>query len=72
MFVTRLPKRSTREHDPATMPVVSDAACGMLEPREVAPTGRPSAVSSTPFASQAAAGAKRSRPSNVRLTVGRA
>ena len=36
------------------------------------PAGRPSAVSSTPLASHAAAGANRSRPSNVRLTVGRA
>ena len=34
--------------------------------------GRPSADSWMPFASHAAAGAKRSRPSNVRLTVGRA
>ena len=37
-----------------------------------APAGRPSADSSMPLASHAAAGAKRSRPSNVRLTVGRA
>ncbi len=36
------------------------------------PEGRPSAVSSIPSASHAAAGAKRSRPSNVRLTLGRA
>ena len=35
-------------------------------------SGRPRADSSMPFASHAAAGAKRSRPSNVRLTVGRA
>ena len=38
----------------------------------IAPAGRPSAASSMPLASHAAAGAKRSRPSNVRLTVGRA
>ena len=36
------------------------------------PADRPSAERSTPFASQPAAGANRSRPSNVRLTVGRA
>ena len=35
-------------------------------------TGRPSAAIWTPRASQPAAGANRSRPSNVRLTVGRA
>ena len=40
--------------------------------RTIDPAGRPSVVSATPFASQAAAGAKRSRPSKVRLTVGRA
>ena len=37
-----------------------------------APAGRPSAARSMPLRQPAAAGAKRSRPSNVRLTVGRA
>ena len=71
MFVIRLPKRSTRSDldrrsDPRRPRAA--AAPGVRSRRP----GRPSAVRSIPFASHAAAGAKRSRPSNVRLTVGRA
>jgi len=70
MFVMRFPKRSTRRTRP-WMRSPSSSGNG-TSTRWIAPAGRPSAASSTPFASHAAAGAKRSRPSNVRLTVGRA
>src|SRR5207237_668385 len=48
-----------------------EVGCGISK-RWIAPAGRPSADNSRPFASHPAAGANRSRPSNVRLTVGRA
>ena len=49
-----------------------DCGCGHVEPLAVG-DGRPErGRASMPFASHAAAGANRSRPSNVRLTVGRA
>ena len=71
MFVTMLPKRSTRITTPRDA-VVDDLAASACPARWKSVTGRPSAVSCNPLASHAAAGAKRSRPSNVRLTVGRA
>ena len=72
MFVIRLPKRSTRSTSPRTIPDPDSTAGFGTSRRCSAPALRPSAPRSTPFASHAAAGANRSRPSNVRLTVGRA
>jgi len=69
MFVIRLPKRSTRTTWPSMR---SSCTVGRgISRRWMLAALRPSAARSTPFASHAAAGAKRSRPSNVRLTVGR-
>ena len=72
MLVMRLPKRSTRTHladAPGPSSTRGSGTSRRIEHRRR--RGR-APSSSMPFASHAAAGAKRSRPSNVRLTVGRA
>jgi hypothetical protein len=69
MFVTRLPNRSTSSTAPTSWSPTSGWG---ISSWWYVDTVRPSADSWIPLASHAAAGAKRSRPSKVRLTVGRA
>ena len=70
MLVTRLPKRSTIStvRQRGWSPWPQEAGYRAVESRSPPGRGRLTAM---PLASHAAAGAKRSRPSNVRLTVGR-